>query len=337
MEYAIREDWLAQVKEPVLDPERIIVDPHHHFFAIRESFQKYDLAKLRADCAGHRVEQTVYLQCGEGYRETGPEALMPVGETEWVDAIAERARQDPDAPQIGAIVGTAELRLGAAVREVLEAHQAASPLFRGIRQAAAWDESDLVIRRPGLTDGALYRDPDFRAGFAVLVDMGLTFDAWHYHHQIPHLTDLARAFPGAAIVLDHFGTPIGVGPYAGRRDEIFASWAKDLSELARCPNVSLKLGGLAMPWNGFGFEARALPPTSDEIVAAHQRYYAHGIEEFGPERCMFESNFPVDKFSVSYTVLWNAFKKMSADMSESEKDRLFRGTATEFYRLESRA
>ncbi len=97
MEYAIREDWLAQVEEPVLDPERIIVDPHHHFFAIRESFQKYDLAKLRADCAGHRVQQTVYLQCSEGYRETGPEALMPVGETEWVDAIAGRARQDPDA------------------------------------------------------------------------------------------------------------------------------------------------------------------------------------------------------------------------------------------------
>ena len=335
MEYAIREDWLAQVQEPVLDPERIIVDPHHHFFAIRESFQKYDLAKLRVDCAGHRVQQTVYLQCNEGYRDTGPEELKPIGETEWVDAIAEQARQDPDAPQIGAIVGFAELRLGAAVREVLEAHQAASPLFRGIRQAAAWDETDLVIRRPGLTDGALYRDPDFRAGFAVLVDMGLTFDAWHYHHQIPYLTELARAFPQAAIVLDHFGTPIGVGPYAGRRDEIFTSWKKDLSELARCPNVSLKLGGMAMPWNGFGFEERALPPTSDDIVAAHQRYYAHGIEQFGPERCMFESNFPVDKFSVSYTVLWNAFKKMTADMSEGEKDRLFRATATEFYRLQS--
>ncbi len=337
MEFAIREDWLAQIEEPVLDPERIIVDPHHHFFAIRESFQKYDLAKLRADCAAHRVQQTVYLQCGEGYRKTGPEALLPVGETEWVDAIAVRGRHDRDATQIGAIVGTAELRLGAAVREILEAHQAASPLFRGIRQAAAWDASDLVPSRPGLTDGALYRAPDFRAGFAVLADMGLSFDAWHYHHQIPHLTDLARAFPGAAIVLDHFGTPLGVGPYAGRHDELFASWADDLSELATCPNVSLKLGGLAMPWNGFGFEARALPPTSDDIVAAHHHYYAHGIVAFGPARCMFESNFPVDKFSVSYTVLWNAFKKMSADLTEDEKDRLFCGTASEFYRLQQHA
>ena len=138
-------------------------------------------------------------------------------------------------------------------------------------------------------------------------------------------------------MLDHFGTPLGVGPYAGRHDELFASWADDLSELATCPNVSLKLGGLAMPWNGFGFEARALPPTSDDIVAAHHHYYAHGIEAFGPARCMFESNFPVDKFSVSYTVLWNAFKKMSADLTEDEKDRLFCGTASEFYRLQQHA
>ena len=168
----------------------------------------------------------------------------------------------------------------------------------------------------------------------VLGEMGLSYDAYHYHFQTPHLRDLARAFPDVTIVLDHLGTPLGVGPYADRREEIFAEWSKGLAELASCENVVVKLGGLAMPWNGFGFEARERPPTSDELVAAQGRYYAHAIECFGVERCLFESNFPVDRLSVSYDVLWNAFKKMVAGASEDEKDALFRGTATRVYRLD---
>jgi predicted TIM-barrel fold metal-dependent hydrolase len=334
MDYAVREEWLAQVTEAILEPDRVIVDPHHHFFAANNFFQHYDLARLRADTASHRVAQTVYLECGEGYRTTGPEALKPVGETESVADIAARAQQDPQATQLGAIVGTANLRLGAGVREVLEAHVEASTLFRGIRQCAAWDGSRAVPVMAA--DGELYRDPAFREGFTVLTAMGLSFDAWHYHHQTPYLTELARVFPETTIVLDHLGTPLGVGPYAGRRDEVFTQWASDLVELARCPNVFAKLGGLAMPWNGFGFEDRALPPTSDDIVAAHDRYYQHAIQTFGPERCMFESNFPVDKYSVSYAVLWNAFKKMATTCTETEKDSLFRGTATGVYRLQPR-
>jgi predicted TIM-barrel fold metal-dependent hydrolase len=330
----VRPAWLAQVNEEIIDPTRRIVDPHHHFFAQAAEWPRYDLEGLWADTATHRVEQTVYLQCWEGYRTSGPEHLKPVGETEWVDGIAGRARKKPGAAQIGAIMGTADLCLGARVREVLEAHVAASPLFRGIRHIAAWDASDVLFSGPGVTNADLYLDPAFQAGFAVLVGMGLRFDAYHYHPQTPQLTRLARAFPEARIVLDHLGTPVGVGPYAGHQDVIFEQWKRDLAELATCPNVFMKLGGLAMPWNGFGFETGRNPPGSDELVRRQARYYHYAIEKFGPVRCMFESNFPVDKCAVSYPVLWNAFKKIAARYSESEKDDLFRGTATRFYGLQ---
>lgn len=333
MSIVVRPEWLAQVREEVIEPTRRIVDPHHHFFAVNPDFPHYDLDKLHADTATHRVEQTVYLQCWEGYRADGPEHLRVVGETEWVHGIAMEARKRPGQAQIGAIMATADLRTGAAVREVLEAHRAASPLFRGIRQIAAWDAYDGILSMEGLVDGNLYGQAVFREGFKVLADLGLAFDAYHYFHQTPFLADLARAFPTVPIVLDHLGTPLNVGPYAGRTEEIFVTWQAGLREIARCPNVTMKLGGLAMPWNGFGFELGERPPSSDEIVARQARYYHFAIETFGPDRCMFESNFPVDKCAMSYEVLWNAFKKMAARYSETEKDQMFRGTATRVYGL----
>lgn len=333
MNFTVREEWLAQVIEPAFEPTWEVVDPHHHFFSSGDFFQRYTLDTLRADTAAHHVSQTVFLQCGEHHLTSGPESLRPVGETIWVDSIAAAARAEPDAVQIGGIVATAELRLGEQVGAVLDAHAQASPLFRGIRLAAAYDEAEAVPVMTPVRNAALYRDPDFRAGFALLEPRGLSFDAWHYYHQTPLLGELARAFPHTVIVLDHLGTPLGVGPYAGREDEIFTTWARDIDALARAPNVYLKLGGLAMPWNGFGFDRRALPPGSDEIVAVHGRYYRHAIDAFGASRCMFESNFPVDKFSVSYTVLWNAFKKIAASYPPAERDALLAGTAKRVYRL----
>lgn len=335
MAIVVRPEWLAQVKEETIDPSRRIVDPHHHFFAQNPDFPRYDLESLHADTATHRVEQTVYLQCWEGYRTEGPEHLRVVGETEWVDGFAAQARQIPGAARIGAIMATADLCTGAAVREVLEAHQSASRLFRGIRQIAAWDPCPDLLSMPGLQDGNLYGQSGFRDGFKVLSGMGLVFDAYHYYHQTPHLTALAEAFPETPIVLDHLGTPLGVGPYANREEEIRQVWARDLNTLARCPNVYVKLGGLAMPWNGFGFELAARPPTSDELVARQSYHYHYAIETFGPSRCMFESNFPVDKCALSYQVLWNAFKKMAARYTEPEQDAMFRGTASRVYGLES--
>jgi L-fuconolactonase len=335
MPLEVRDSWLALVAEEVLEPERRIVDTHHHFFEAGEGFPFYDLSNFWADTETHSVEQTVYVQCWQGYRKTGPEEMMVVGETEWVDGIATQAAKGPERAQIGAIVGTAELRLGAKVRPILEAHCKASKLFRGIRLIAAWDASEDIPSRPGLHDANLYSDPTFREGFAVLDDMGLSFDAYHYHHQNRCLTELARAFPSVNIVNNHLGTPLGVGPYAGRQEEVFEEWARDIAEQATCPNVSMKLGGLAMPWNGFGFHNDPAPPSSDQLVPKQGRYYHHAIERFGAERCMFESNFPVDKCALSYTVWWNSFRKMASRYTEAERDRMFRGTASDFYHLQS--
>lgn len=333
----IREDWLAQVREEIVDPERPIVDPHHHFFLGSEMFPDYMLGDLWKDTgSGHHVEQTVFLQCGMHYRESGPESMAPVGETEWVAGIAaEAAKGRKGAARIGAIAGHADLCLGAAVREVLEAHLQASPLFCGIRDIAIWDADPEVHSVPKASDAALYRDPKFREGFAQLEPLGLSFDAYHYHTQTPYLTELARAFPGTTIVLDHLGTPVGVASYAGKREEIFAQWKRDLTELATCPNVVIKLGGMLMPWNGYGWELRERPATSDELVQVQGRYYRHAIEAFGPERCMFESNFPVDKLSCSYTVLWNQFKKLTRGFSADERKAMFHDTAMRTYRLPS--
>jgi predicted TIM-barrel fold metal-dependent hydrolase len=174
----------------------------------------------------------------------------------------------------------------------------------------------------------------FRKGLRILAAQGLTYDSWHYHHQNMDFIELAQAVPECTMILDHFGTPLGVGAYRNRRDEIFQQWRQDMRELARCENVYVKLGGLAMPDNGFGWNLAERPPTSDELIEKHARYYLHAIECFGPERCMFESNFPVDRLSVNYAVLWNAFKKMTADFSESEKHAMFYGTAERVYSLQ---
>jgi predicted TIM-barrel fold metal-dependent hydrolase len=216
---------------------------------------------------------------------------------------------------------------------VLEAHLRVSERFRGIRHAAGWDADPGVRNSHTNPPRGLLLDPTFRKGFAELGRRGLSFDAWLYHPQITELTDLARAFPDTTIIFDHFGGPLGIGPYEGRREEIFAQWQKDVAELARCPNVYAKLGGLVMPVNGFGFHRNPRPASSDEIVAATGRYYRHAIDCFGVERCMFESNFPVDRQSCSYHVLWNAFKKLVADASPTEKQWLFHDAAAKAYRL----
>ncbi len=334
MSIQVRQAWLDQVKEDAIEPNRRIVDPHHHFFIVNPDFPHYELPDLWADTATHNVQKTVYLQCWEGYRTSGPEELLVVGETEWVDGIAAEARKQPQKAQVAAMIGTAELRLGARVREVFDAHLAASKLFRGVRQIAAWDASDLLMSMPDLTDGNLYGQPAFREGFKVLADMDLVYDGYHYYHQTPYFAALARAFPSVPMVLNHLGTPLGIGPYAGRRDtDIRDQWRRDLADIAKCPNVVIKLGGLAMPWCGFGWETAARPPSSDQMVAEQGDWYHYAIEQFGPERCMFESNFPVDKCAISYGVLWNAFKKMAARYTEAEKDAMFYGTASRVYRL----
>ncbi len=323
------QDWLDLVVEDVIEPDLAIVDPHHHLWPAGGALP-YGLDALHGDVAsGHRVEQTVFVECHAAYRTDGPEEFAPVGETEFVAGEARR-----DAPLlISAIVAHADLRL-ANLDDVLDAHETAGGgLFRGIRDALSRAEHPEVLSIPGSAPAGLYADPAFRAGVARLGERGLTYDTWHYHFQNREFLELARAVPSTTMVLDHFGTPLGVGPYASQREEIFAQWQQDIAEIARCENVVAKIGGLAMPDNGFGWHTAAQPATSDQLVAAQRRYYLHAIECFGPERCMFESNFPIDRFSLSYRTVWNAFKKMAADFSADEKAAMFSGTATRIYRL----
>ena len=319
--------------EPILDPDRRIVDPHHHLWPGAPGVA-YLLDELRTDTgSGHRVEATVFIECGTAFRTEGPEPMRAVGETEYVRAIADASRDGAGA-RIAGIVGATDLRLGK-VEEVLRGHiEAGGGLFRGIRHGAAWDPSDTIRVSHHNPPPRLFLDTAFRRGFARLAPLGLSFDAWLYHHQIPELTDLARAFPDTAIVLDHFGGPLGIGPYAGKRDEVFADWRANIEALADCPNVFAKLGGMAMPINGYGWHKEATPPSAEAFVAAQGDYYNVTIDLFSPDRCMFESNFPVDKASLSYRTLWNAFKLIAAPFSEVEKDLMFSQTAASVYGLE---
>ncbi|MCP5178527.1 MAG: amidohydrolase family protein [Pseudomonadales bacterium] len=329
-----RQAWLDQVQEDILEPDLPICDPHHHLWDDNDN--PYLLPQLLADTgSGHNVVSTVFVECASMYRADGPEAMKPVGETEFVNGIAAMTASG----RYGAIracagiVSFADLNLGTAVGEVLDEHMRLSRRFRGIRHAASWDASDQVRNAHTKPFQHMLADSTFRQGFAELGKRGLSFEGWLYHHQIPELTDLARAFPDTTIIFNHFGGPLGIGPYEGRREEIFAQWCRDVAELATCQNVYAKLGGIVMPINGFGFHKADRPATSDEVVAATGRYHRHAIECFGAARCMFESNFPVDRQSVSYPVLWNAFKKIAAGASAGEKADLFHDTAHRAYRL----
>lgn len=331
----VRRAWLARRVEPIIEPGLPIVDPHHHLWD--RGGWRYLHDDLLADInAGHNITHTVFVQARAFHRADGPEELRPVGETEFVNGVAAMSASGLYGPSrmCAGIVGHANLALGARVEAVLTAHLAAGGgRFRGIRHITAWD-SDPVMLNPGNPAPAeLMGTAAFREGFARLAAMGLSYDAWLYHPQIPELTALARAFPAARMVLDHVGGPLGIGRFAGKGAEAFPAWRASMAELATCPNVYVKLGGLGMRINGYGFENGAEPPSSEALAAAWKPYIETTIELFGADRCMFESNFPVDKGSYSYAVCWNSFKRLAAGASEAEKAALFSGTATRFYRL----
>ena len=330
-----REDWLALRTEDIIDPTRPIVDPHHHLWD--RGGQRYLIEEMAADIAsGHNIIASVYVEARSMYRAGGPEALRPLGEVEFANGAAAMSASGGYGPAAicAGIVGHANLLLGEAARPVLEAEIAAgNGRFRGIRHSSAWDADANVAHMYANRPKGLLLDATFRKGFACLAPLGLSFDAWLFHPQITELTDLARAFPDTKIVLDHCGGPVGIGSYANRRDEIFAGWKASIREIANCPNVVVKLGGLAMRLLGYDFHERPMPPSSEEAATAWRPYIESCIEAFGAERCMFESNFPPDKGQCSYQVIFNAFKRIAAQYSEAEKTALFSKTATDFYRL----
>ncbi len=339
----VRPAWLAMLREEILDPAQIIIDPHHHLWPARPD--PYLLADLVQDTrGGHDVRATVFIQCGSAYRRDGPEAMRPIGETEFVAAIVAEGASEGAAggaasgfAAAAGIVGFADCLLGDAIEPVLRAHETAGMIggaghFKGIRHSATYDPGIAPTAPPGAPPG-LFLDPMFRRGVARTGQLGFTFEAWCYHPQLPELADLLRACPDQKIVLNHLGGPLGVGPYESRRDAVFAQWAGSMRELAAFPNLSVKLGGLAMNVNGFGFHHQALPPGSGEMASAWRPYMETAIEAFGAARCMFESNFPVDKGMCAYSVLWNAFKRIAQGCTAGEKADLFHRTAARFYAL----
>ncbi|MGQ0580391.1 MAG: amidohydrolase family protein [Reyranella sp.] len=333
---AVRKDWLARRREDILEPDLPIVDPHHHLIDRPES-GTYLLPDLLADIAsGHRIVATVYLEWLSMYRADGPEEMRPVGEIEFANGVAAMSASGSyGVPRVCAgIVGHADLMLGARVTGVLEAMIAAGGgRFRGIRYIASSDPEQAQWGATAVRPEGLLRDKRLREGFAQLAPLGLSFDAWLYHPQLGDLVDLARAFPGTTIVLNHVGGPIGLGRYTTKRDAVFADWSARIRDLAACPNVHVKLGGLGMKMFGFDVHEGELPPSSEQLAMAWRPYIETCISAFGPSRAMFESNFPVDKGSYGYGVFWNACKRLAQGASATEKADLFHGTASRVYRL----
>ncbi|HEU0061486.1 MAG TPA: amidohydrolase family protein [Hyphomicrobiaceae bacterium] len=332
----VRPDWLDRRREPILEPDLAIVDPHHHLWD-RPGW-RYLMDELVADTnSGHNIVATVFVQARAMLRASGPVEMKHVGETEFVNGAAAMSASGiyGKTRHCAGIVGHADLSLGSRVEPVLEAQlRAGGDRFRGIRHSSAWD-ADAKVRNPAYNPPpGLLGEAAFREGFAVLGRLGLSFDAWLYHPQIDELADLARSFPANKVVLDHVGGPIGIRGYAGKRDQVFATWQASIKALASCPNVCVKLGGLGMRIGGFDFHAQAEPPASETLAAAWRPYFETCIEAFGPSRAMFESNFPVDKGSYSYPVFWNACKLIAKGASAAEKADLFAGTAARFYRLD---
>lgn len=318
--------------EAALEPELPICDAHHHLW--ERAAERYLLADLLRDIeSGHNIIATVAIECRAMYRKHGAEKLKPLGETEFLTSVANQAVADS---RIGtaiasAIVGFADLALGDNVAAVLEGHMAAAPdRFRGARHSTTWDGSGTLRNE---APRGLMSEGSFRRGFACLSRYKLSFDAWLYHPQLAELAELASAFPDVNIVLNHTGAPLGIGPYAGKRREVFNAWREGILSVAACPNVAVKLGGLGSERSGFDWHERAIQQSSTELAAAIGPYIEVCIEAFGPGRCMFESNFPVEKRANSYVVIWNAFKRITANYSHSERAFLFHGTGRRFYRL----
>ena len=329
--------WLARAApEPILEPGLAIVDTHHHLWDMPGN--RYLLPELLDDLrSGHNVVATVFNECHSMYRAGGPVEMRPVGEVEFCNGVAAMSASGHYGPTkiCAGIVGFAELTLGDRAAAVLEAQIAAGGgRFRGVRYGAAWDADPIIGNSPVVSGAGLYGRADFRAGMARLAALGLSFDAWIFYPQLPDVTALARAFPAANIVLCHMGGPLGYGPYAGKKDEVFTAWKAGMTELATCPNVSVKLGGLTMRLAAYDYMKIPAPPSSADLAGYWRPFASTCLDLFGADRCMVESNFPVEKMGIGYAGLWNALKRLAAGASAGEKRAIFSATAERVYRLD---
>ena len=332
-------DWLAQVSEAALEPELPVIDAHHHLWPTSPipEFAPWGVAEAieYKSYSGHNIVATVHVEAHTNYRQAGQEELRCVGETEFVERAAETAEQmgGRAAGLCAGIVGAGDMLLGAGLDKVLAAHQAASPgRFRGIRFNIA-NDPDWVAPKGWELEAGLSERPEFRAAFEKLAARGLSFDTWIMHPQLGEVAELADAFPETTIVISHVGSPMGIGRF--RDGAGFEDWRARLAQCAEHPNIMLKLGGLHLSYTGLGVPAEApRPRTSSEMADAHGPHIVAAIEIMGASRCMFESNFPVDGMQTSGTVLWNAFKQITADIAPVGRRELFSGSAIRAYRLD---
>lgn len=329
-DFKFKEKYL---NEPILEPDLPICDPHHHLWEGPEERGKYLVEDFLNDASnGHKIIKTVFVECGASYRNTGPDELKPVGETEFVIRVTSHSKHTSIEVAAG-IIGFVDFTLGEKVPRTIEAHiEAGGKRFKGIRQSFAWNKNPKIHSMAKMPD--LMSNSAFRKGFAYLRKYSLNFDAWLYFDQLPGLADLAHNFEDILIIVDHVGGILGIEQYTGKRDEVFQEWQRGIEQLAKCPNVLMKLGGLGMPRCGFGWQEMAGEPGSQEIASTIKPYILYCIEKFGVNRCMFESNFPMDKASYSYNTMWNAFKRIVSDFSHEEKLALFYKNAVRIYRLD---
>lgn len=327
--------WTKQRREAALEPELPIIDPHHHLWDRKHS--RYLIDELLEDTrTGHNIIATVFMECGAMYRAEGPEQMKPIGEVEFVNGIAAMSASGGygNSKLCAAIIGHADLRLGKRVQPVLEALIAAgNGRFRGIRHGVTWDTGNAAAFGRNPAPPHLVLDPAFQEGFKCLAPLGLSFESWQFHPQLPDTVQLLRVAPETNVILNHVGGLLGIPPHDGDRNEVFKIWRKNMSALVEFPNLTVKVGGLGMLYCGFDFHLRDMPPSSEELANAWRPYVETCIELFGPQRCMMESNFPVDKQSCGYGELWNALKRITQGCSAADKAALYRDTAARVYRI----
>jgi len=333
-------DWLEITKEEIIEPGLPICDPHHHYWDLRVErtpYGRYLLHELLNDINDHNVTSTVFIEARAMYSADLEKDYRPVGEVEFVEGLSAASASGiyGKSRASASIIGHANLNLGNKVEPILESLLEASPKrFKGIRHIVAWDDDKKVDSIPVYNLEEQMSTKNFINGAKVLSKMGLSFDSWMYFHQLPQLLNLAKEVPDLPIVVDHIGGILLIGEYANKKEEILKIWEKNISDLSECPNVEIKLGGLGMPITGHDWHLRNTPVGSEELANQMKYFLDYCIEKFGPQRGMFESNFPVDKVSFSYNVLYNAFKRYSKNYSKSERAAMFHDNAVRFYKVE---
>ena len=324
--HKVREDWLARAQEEVLAPGQPVFDCHHHLWDRSEG--RYHAEDLMADTgAGHDVRASLYVQCRTGYRTEGPEALRPVGE---VETVLDWTRGQPQFP-VG-IVAMADLQLGPRVRPVLDAlAEAGKGRVKGIRNTTAFHPDPAVRSNPIPPPDGLLRSDAFREGARAVAAEGLCLDVWAYQTQLDEVRALASAVPDLTVIVDHCGGPLGVGPHDRFDLENFRAWRDALAAAAALPNTRIKIGGFGLGVFGWRYADAPLPPQSETLARDWRPWVETCLDLFGPDRAMFESNFPVDKGQVGYRTLWNAFKRLAAPLAQQERDALFWRSAARAY------